>query len=753
MLETFALREYLSEMLKLCRAKYDVKGSRSIRIVHFVVAAIICFLGWNHLVAEDLTNFQSSGNVTLKRLLEADTEPGEWLTGGRDYQQTYYSPLTNINKTNVKQLGYSWSYNIEFTTAFEATPIVVDGVMYTSGNRGKVYSLDAKTGKLIWKFDPDIDLTVLSQLCCTDVNRGVVVWRGNVYVGSLDGYLYALDASTGAVLWKVDTIIDRARAYSITGVPYIAKNQVVIGNSGAEFDARGYVTAYDTETGKQAWRFYTVPGDPKNGFEHPELKWASKTWDPDSRWDMGLGGTVWDGMAYDPELNLLYVGTGNGAPWNRNIRSPAGGDNLFLSSILALNPDNGRLIWHYQTTPGDTWDYTAAQKLVLADLEIGKNIRQVIMQAPKNGFFYILDRKSGELLSAEPYARINWASHVDMKTGRPVETEQGDYSKEPKLVLPGPLGAHSWAPMSYNKKTALVYIPVMDIPLVLSAQEQNFSYERGQSNLGVTVTGFTAGGWLSQNAAPNLPTLDSLTADLSDLQPRLFLTAWDPVIGRAVWRNDITGEIDPSLEFYRRAGGVMTTASGLVFQGGADGFLRIYDANNGSSLHSINVGTSMLAAAMTYLIGGEQYVAIMAGVGDYDGYVDQLYGKKGRIVAFKLGEGEVPQRKPTQLTKTKIKAPTVKDDGTTEQISHGEALFRGHCAACHSTGRAPDLTRISEPTRAEFPDIVLKGIRASRGMGNFSALLSVEDARDILAYINHLTWLKFQRQDAEGAVQ
>lgn len=709
---------------------------------------VLCLLAWQLATTYVEAGVDEAGNIDFERLLKADTEPGEWFTGGRDYQQTYYSPLTNINKTNIKRLGYAWSYDIDFTTAFESTPTVVDGIMYTSGNRGKVYSLDAETGSLLWQFDPNIDATILSRICCTDVNRGVLVWRGKVYVGSLDGYLYALDAANGNMVWKVDTITDRARSYSITGAPYIAGDKVVIGNSGAEFDARGYVTAYDLDSGAQAWRFFTVPGDPKNGFEHPELEWAAKTWDPNSRWEVGLGGTAWDGMAYDPKLNLLYVGTGNGVPWNRDIRSPAGGDNLFLSSILALNPETGRLVWHYQTTPGDSWDYTATQKLVLADLEIAGKLRQVIMQAPKNGFFYVLDRKTGELLSAMPYASVNWASHVDMKTGRPVETGQGDYSKEPKLLFPSPLGAHQWAPMSYNKISGLVYLPIQEIAMVLSAPE-NFSYQAKQTNMGALVTGFTAGGGLSSNTLANLPPLEMLTAGQPNTRPQLFLTAWDPAAAHEVWRVDVTGEIEPELDFYRRASGVMSTASGLVFQGGPDGYFNIYDAETGNRLHTINVGTSMLAAAMTYLIEGKQYVAIMAGVGEFDGYVDQQFGKRGRIVAFKLDGAGVPQREALVRDKAQAQTSLVKDNARPEQISHGEVLFERHCAICHTTGRAPGLGNISHAVRTEFFDIVLKGTRVAKGMGSFRDLLSDEDTKDILSYLNHSAWLKHQQHEPD----
>ena len=379
------------------------------------------------------------GNVIQSRLLTDENESGMWLTGGRDFRQSYFSPLDSINKNNVEQLGFAWAHDVDTTHGFEATPIVLDGVMYSSGPKGAVYALDAKTGVKVWQFDPQIDSEFLASVCCGLVNRGVSVFEGKVYVASVDGHLYALNAKTGVVSWKTDTIVDNTRGYTVTGAPYIANNVVVIGNSGAEYDARGYVTAYDLKTGKQAWRFFTVPGNPKREFEHPELAMAATTWDPNSRWEVGLGGTVWDGMAYDPELNMLYIGTGNAALYPRTLRSPSGGDNLFVSSIIAINPDTGRMLWYYQTTPGDSWDYTATQKMILAELRINNKKRKVIMQAPKNGFFYVIDRVTGELISAEPYANVNWASHIDKITGRPVETEHADYFTEPKLIFPGPL--------------------------------------------------------------------------------------------------------------------------------------------------------------------------------------------------------------------------------------------------------------------------------------------------------------------------
>jgi quinohemoprotein ethanol dehydrogenase len=685
------------------------------------------------------------GDVTAVRLLNAESEPGAWLTPGRDYSQTYYSPLSRINAGNVAEVGFAWAHDIDFSAAFQATPIVVDGALYTSGNRGSVYALEADSGRLLWSFEPTIEAGLLSKHCCGGVNRGVAVWRGRVYVADLAGYLYALDATTGAVEWKVDAIADRSRAYSSTGAPYIANELVVIGNSGADFDARGYVTAYDAETGKLAWRFYTVPGNPDDGFEHPELAMAAETWDRDSRWDVGLGGTVWDGMAYDPELDLLYVGTGNGVPWNRDVRSPAGGDNLFLSCILALNAQTGRLVWFYQTVPGDSWDYTATQKLILADLEIDGRVRKSIMQAPKNGFFYVLDRETGQFLSAKPYATVTWASHVNPETGRPVETGQGDYSREPKLVFPGPLGAHQWQPMAYSKLTGLVYIPVQELPAVFFPPALDFEYNKAQVNLGANFTLVASDGGLPDTeGSEGLPPIEALRAGQPPTRPRALLRAWDPREQRLVWEVETTGAAG---EDFQRPAGVMTSAGGLVFQGHADGHLRIHDARNGALLRSIDIGTSMLAAAMSYTDNGEQYVAIMAGVAERPGYADYKYGNKGRIVVLKLGGGRVPERavvdRRGERNPARPLVPPVEDTGTPAQIQLGSTLYERYCAICHAYDRAPDLRNMNGKDHEEFLEIVLTGSRSARGMGDFSGFLSQEDAAAIHAFVINSAWRKY----------
>ncbi len=667
-------------------------------------------------------------NVALAQT-HAPATDDSWLTGGRDWQQSYYSPLTDINSSNVDKLGFAWQHDIDFTGMLEATPIVVDRVMYTSGNGGIVFALDAVTGRLLWKFEPTMDPKFNAQVGYGPINRGVAVSDGKVYVGAVDGWLYALNAADGAVVWKVDTITDRARAYSITGAPYIAGKRVIVGNAGAELDARGYITAYDTATGKQSWRFFTVPGDPKKGFEHPELKEAAKTWSRNSLWEVGLGGTAWDGMAYDPELNLFYVGTGNGTPWDRNVRSPGGGDNLFLSCILAINPDTGRLVWHYQTTPRDTWDYTATQKMVLADLTIDGRKRRTIMQAPKNGFFYVLDRQTGELLSAKPYTKVNWASGIDMKTGRLIETGLADYTNQPRLVTPGPNGARAWQPMSYNSVTGLVYIPVFDSTAVFATVAEKFQYKKGNFNEGVHRAVVLADGELLVLSLP-----DGVKFDQPLPRAKMFLRAWDPVAQRAAWEVDISGTVEKGA-MLRRPGGVMSTASALVFQGDLDGHFKVFDGRTGAQLRDINVGTSMMAAPMTYRIADEQYVAVMAGIGEYPGYADYHYGNKGRIVAFKVGGGDVPQRPVISRAAAPSNAPPVPDTGTPEQIASGKALFVQHCAMCHANGRAPDLTRMTAATHGEFQAIVLKGARSVRGMPNFDQVISEKDAQAIQAFI------------------
>lgn len=645
----------------------------------------------------------AAGRIDRQRLLAADRHPEDWLTTGRDFGKGHYSPLSQINRQTVGRLGFAWEYDTQTNRGLEATPIVVDGVMYTSGSGGKAYALDARTGKGLWTFDPRNDLSGTRRSCCDIVNRGVAVWKGKVYVASFDGRLFALDAATGAVLWQVDTITDHKIGYTVTGAPEVAGHVVVIGNAGAEYDARGYVSAYDLDTGKLAWRFFTVPGDPSKPFEHPELEMASKTWDPKSRWDMGGGGTVWDRIHYDPELNLVYFGTGNGTFFDQSKRSPAGGDNLFIASILALNPDTGRLVWYYQEAPGEGWDYDAVQPLILTDLKLAGKVRKVLMQAAKTGFFYILDRKTGQVLSAEKFVPVTWADRVDLKTGRPVEAAGARNYKNgwngSSFISPSPMGGHNWNPMAYDPQTGLVYIPAI---------------ENGQ-------TGLFSG--------------------------KTFLRAWDPIRSKIVW--------DLPLSDWWDHAGVLATAGGLVFQGTGPGHFCAYDAQTGKLLKDIDVGTTIIAAPMTYSIAGEQYVAVMAawGGGGWSWvHPDAAFhqrGNAGRILVFKLDGGPTPI--PALLPPIGPIPQPPAQTGSPDTIKHGAALFGANCASCHvneAGSLAPDLRRMRPEIHDAFHQIVLDGVFVNAGMPPYAGVLSPEEADAIHAYLISISWQAYKEQQA-----
>jgi quinohemoprotein ethanol dehydrogenase len=661
-----------------------------------------------------------AGRVTAERIMRAERgagEEGNWLVHGRTFSEQRFSPLKQINDRNVNRLGLAWSFKLEVDRGTEATPIVVDGVMYTTSAFSIVYALDARTGRLLWKFNPHVPRDYAARACCDAVNRGVAVWEGMVYVATLDGYLIALDAATGKVIWKADTIIDRSRNYTITGAPRIAAGRVVIGNAGAEYGVRGYVTAYDAKTGKEIWRFFTVPGDPRKPFESPAMEMAAKTWKGDRWWEYGGGGTVWDSMAYDPQLNLLYIGVGNGSPWNRKYRSPGGGDNLFLSSIVALRADTGQYVWHYQTTPGDSWDYTATQHMILADLEIAGATRKVIMQAPKNGFFYVLDRRTGELISAEKYVNVTWATHVDLKTGRPVENpEVADYSKEPKLIWPSPYGGHNWQPMSFNPKTGLVYIPANEMPFVY-ATDPNFKIRALGYNNGVAVV--------------------SVPEDRAAVKALLDMTygkliGWDPVRQKAVWVINYDHPFN---------GGVLSTAGNLVFCGTADGRFVAYSADKGEKLWETSAQTGVIAPPITYTVDGEQYVAVMAGwggaLGLIGGEVARAAGVRSisRVLAYKLGgKATLP---PVEQTTQMLSPPPM--TAPEETVQKGRELFHQYCVYCHGLGAVgggviSDLRYMSPERHEVFASIVLGGIKA-KGMPAYRGVLLEEDIRAIQAYI------------------
>jgi PQQ-dependent dehydrogenase (methanol/ethanol family) len=543
---------------------------------------------------------QAAPTVTDATMLKpAD---GDWVGYGRDYAETHHSPLKQIDQANVTRLAESWAVEVGSDGKLETTPLVFDGVLYGTSTWSQVYAIDLRTKKVKWKYDPALVRGGFEAMgprpCCGPVNRGVALYDGRVYVGLLDGRLVALDAETGAPVWAVQTT-PPGTDYSITGAPRIIKGKVVIGQGGAEFGVRGFLAAYDAATGKQAWKWYVIPGDPSKPFEDESMAAAAKTW-TGQWWKFGGGGTPWDGIAYDPELNLVYVGTGNGSPWNANHRSPGGGDNLYLASIVALNADTGKYVWHYQTTPGDNWDYNSAQPMILADLTIAGQVRKVLMQAPKNGFFYVLDRATGKLISGAPFVYTSWATSIDMDTGRPIETEAARYRFTPVRLSPSPVGAHHWPPMAFNPTTGLVYYPGQETSSAF-AMEEKFEFKEGQWNLGIR-RGTPAG---SKPVPPPPP-------DPKAPPPGGFFVAWDPVAQKAAWKIP-----------FQPAGGALSTAGQLIFVGNGGGKFFALDPLSGKTLWETQLGQGV-ATPISYELDGKQYIAVMAGI------------SKGKVHAFAL---------------------------------------------------------------------------------------------------------------------
>jgi quinohemoprotein ethanol dehydrogenase len=669
------------------------------------------------LAADAVAQQVLPADVDAARIIAADQEPQNWLSHGRSYDEQRFSPLAAIDASNVSGLGLDWSFDFPTSRGMEATPLVVDGRMYVTSTWSKVYAFDAATGAPLWHHDPEVPPSWAVHLCCDAVNRGVAVWGGRVFVGTLDGRLQALDAADGSLLWSVQTT-PTDKPYSITGAPRVIKGMVIIGNGGAELGVRGYVSAYDVATGEMKWRFHTVPGDPSQPFESPALERAAQTWKGGEWWKIGGGGTVWDSMAYDPQLDLLYIGVGNGSPWNQQLRSPGGGDNLYLSSIVALNPDNGEYVWHYQTTPGETWDYTATQHMILADLDIGGSMRKVIMQAPKNGFFYVLDRATGEFLSAAPYAYQTWAKGIDA-SGRPIPNEEARYVGKEALVFPSPHGAHNWHPMSFSPLTGLVYIPVQEIPFIFK-HDETFRFVPGLWNVGVDIE------------AAGLPEDPAAAAEVLKLVEGRLL-AWDPVRQREAWR------IEHGVPFN---GGVLSTAGGLVFQGSARGEFAAYDATDGERLWSTPVQTGVVAAPISYAVDGKQYVAIVVGWGGAlplaGGQVAAMAGSvnRSRLLVYSLeGRQQLPQ--PVDVAR-ELAPPAL--EGTPELVARGKTLYSERCGVCHGDGVVgggvvPDLRYLSAETHAQFDAIVLGGLRHQKGMVGFANVFDTQDAAAIRAYV------------------
>lgn len=587
----------------------------------------------------------------------------EWLATGRDYSETRFSLLDQVNDTSIQRLGLAWYYDTDAEPgALEATPIVADGILYAPLTWDVVIAVDVRTGKLQWSYDPhlshhnfpagslnDPNRKRTGPTMLSPVSRGVAFYDGKIYVGQLDGRLVALDAHTGKVVWEVHTT-NPDLDYSITGAPRIIRGKVIIGNAGAEFATRGYVTAYDAKTGKQVWRFYTVPGDPSKPFENKAMKVAAKTWKGDLWYKLGGGGTVWDAFAYDPESNLVYFGTGNGGPWDRTWRSPGGGDNLYVSSILALDADTGKYVWHFQETPGDEWDYDAVQDLILANLTIDGTPRKVIMQASKNGFFYVLDRKTGKFLSAVPYAYVTWATGIDPKTGRPMESPNANYGNKGSFISPADGGAHNWQTMSFNPVTSLAYIPSRNSTLYFQGDPSHFIYKQGLEDRGLIYDPATP--IFSQRQPPYPPGRPTGS----------FLLAWDPATQKEVWRApDITGS-------------TMTTAGNLVFSSSTDGHFVAFSADKGIKLWQAQLVPGF-GSPVTYMVDGKQYISVLAGRSGH-----------GRLYTFALDANTpMPAYHEKSTASSAAGGGQSIQDGiySAAQAARGKAQYMQSCVACH----------------------------------------------------------------------
>lgn len=665
-------------------------------------------------------------NKSDARLLAAASskEDGNWLSHGRTYDETRFSPLTQIDGTNAGKLGLAWYADLDTFRGQEGTPLVVDGVMYATTAWSKVVALDAATGQHLWEYDPKVPGTSAIHACCDVVNRGAAYSNGRLFFGTVDGRLIALDAKSGRQLWRMQTT-DAKKPMAISGAPRVARGKVFIGFGGADQGMRGYISAYDERTGRLVWRFYTVPGKPgeQDGAASDDVleRLAGPTWAGDW-WKIGGGGTAWDSIVYDETMNRLYVGVGNGGPWNRGIRSAGRGDNLFIGSILALDPDTGRYLWHYQETPGDQWDFTSTQQMTLAELPIGGRPRKVILHAPKNGFFYVIDRETGKPLSADKFVPVNWASHVDLKSGRPQIDSEARYDRSGQFIATsGPWGAHNWHPMAFSPQTGLIYIPAQQIPSIYTP-DGAFRYRPGLLNMGLAEPGK-----LPQDKA-------AIEAMLKSFEGRLI--AWDPVARKEVWRVPYKGPWN---------GGVLATGGNLVFQGDAQGLFHAYDARAGKQRWKFDAQAPIMAGPVSYAVDGTQYVAVMAGKGGAYNLAMPSYAAPqarlpGRILAFRIGgTARLPERKNSPPAPF---APS-QESFAPQQVAQGEHLYSATCGVCHgseglSSGVLPDLRRSGAIADVGvFRQVVLEGILANQGMVSFREYLSPQDAEAIRAYINH----------------
>jgi len=629
----------------------------------------------------------------------------DWPLKGGNADSQHYSALDDINDRTVSALGLAWATDIPSPDGVATTPIVVDGVIYISAAYSVAYAVDAQSGRLLWQYDPDVRAAFAT--------KPGISWRARaIFVTTADCRLIALDARTGKPQWsKVTCDVDAG--YGISDSPYVGGGMVFVGNGGSESGGkvRGYVSAYDPADGELLWRFYIVPSDNPAENTTPAMKMAAATWSGDALARFGGGGSNWNEMSYDPDTGLLFFGTAGALPYVWKLRSPDGGDNLFLSSIVAIDAKTGEYRWHYQTVPQDSWEFNATMNITLGTLDIGGKSRKVLMSAPKNGFHYVLDRETGELLAADAFARVNWATHINLETGKPVYDPAAEYWKrEPGSrvqVWPNMWGAHSWNPMAWHPQLRLSYIPVIDVPTVVYDFDENGDFH---------------------------DTLEMVTEiDGKPFSPGK-LVAFDPLTGKARWT------VEHDLPFN---GGVLATGGNLVFQGDAKGRLRAYAADSGRELWSLATGSSISAAPATYRLDDRQYIVLPIGNG---GGLQWVYPEmhstaesRGptRLLAFTLdGDADIPVTTIAERSLPDLPAP----DAPAAVIARGASLFASHCYVCHGKdaagrhgGTVPDLRYASQETHATWAGIVIGGARQLNGMPRFD--LSAEDAEALRQYV------------------
>jgi quinohemoprotein ethanol dehydrogenase len=671
------------------------------------VAALALFVG-----SQVATAAGGAANVNDKRMRDPAATAANWMSYGGTYSEQHYSPLAQINKDNVGQLGLAWFADYDTNLTQAGTPLEIDGVIYVSTAWNHLYAFDVRSGKTLWEYNAKVPGAWIRNVCCGIVNRGIAAWNGKIYMGTLDGRLVALNAKTGKEVWSVMTI-DQNEHYSITGAPRIAKGKVLVGESGGEYGVRGYLSAYDAETGKLDWRFYTIPGDPKKGFENAAMEKAAKTWG--GEWyKLGGGGTVWDAVVYDPVTNLIYFGIGNGSPWNDHYRDPTNNDNLYLASVVALNADTGEYVWHYQETPADTWDYDAVSPLAVVDMKIDGKERRVLLQPSKNGFFYVLEAHTGKLLHATPFVDVNWANGVDLKTGRPRVIPAARYPEgKPFDLSPGVQGAHGWHSNAYSPMTGLLYVPtqIAFFPMVF---DPTYKPNPVGYNLGIDF----GAQFTFYRDHPNAP--NKFVG---------YLQAIDPATGKKVWGGP---------ENQGPTGGAVATAGGLVFQGGGtSNEFHAFDAQTGKILWTGQTQASVLAAPITFELDGKQYLAVSVG-GAVMG-ADYYAPNHSRMLVYTLG-GTARLPEPQPYTPRALLPPPA--TASAAEVQQGEQLYARNCAACHGDrgqtrgANFPDLTRTPLLWSQDgFDAIVLKGLLSEKGMASFAEVLKPHDTALIRNFI------------------